>query len=63
MVVRYSSTESGGIGLGTSLTADDYEALHTIGRPREGVKAKSVILPVQNYQPEKLGRFGYRHPL
>ena len=38
--VRYSSTESGGIGLGTSLTADDYEALHTIGRPREGVKAK-----------------------
>ena len=38
--VRYSSTESGGIGLGTSLTADDYEALHTIGRPREGVEAK-----------------------
>ena len=38
--VRYSSTESGGIGLGTSLTADDYEALHTIGRPREGVTAK-----------------------
>ena len=38
--VRYSSTESGGIGLGTSLTADDYEALHTIGRPREGVKVK-----------------------
>ena len=36
--VRYSSTESGGIGLGTSLTADDYEALHTIGRPREGVE-------------------------
>ncbi len=38
--VRYSSTESGGIGLGTSITADDYEALHTIGRPREGVTAK-----------------------
>ena len=39
--MRYSSTESGGIGLGTSLTADDYEALH-YRTPREGVKQKSV---------------------
>ncbi|HJM29194.1 MAG: class I adenylate-forming enzyme family protein [Acidimicrobiales bacterium] len=38
--VRYSSTESGGIGLGTDLEADDSEALYTVGRPREGVKAK-----------------------
>jgi acyl-CoA synthetase (AMP-forming)/AMP-acid ligase II len=37
--IRYSSTESGGVGLGTSFDADDEEALHTIGRPRPGVEA------------------------
>ncbi|MGI9602592.1 MAG: class I adenylate-forming enzyme family protein [Acidimicrobiales bacterium] len=37
--IRYSSTESGGVGLGTALDADDEEALHTIGRPRLGVEA------------------------
>ncbi|MEC9000764.1 MAG: class I adenylate-forming enzyme family protein [Actinomycetota bacterium] len=38
--IRYSSTESGGIGLGTALDADDEEALHTVGRPRPGVGAE-----------------------
>ncbi len=38
--IRYSSTESGGIGLGTALDADDEEALHSIGRPRPGVDAE-----------------------
>ncbi len=37
--IRYSSTESGGIGLGTALDAPDEEALYTIGRPRFGVSA------------------------
>ncbi|MBG01422.1 MAG: AMP-dependent synthetase [Acidimicrobiaceae bacterium] len=37
--IRYSSTESGGVGLGTALDADDEEALHTVGRPRSGVAA------------------------
>lgn len=37
-IVRYSSTESGGIGLGTSAESAD-EALHGIGRPRPGVQA------------------------
>jgi len=37
--IRYSSTESGGVGLGTALDADKEEALHTVGRPRQGVKA------------------------
>ena len=37
--IRYSSTESGGIGLGTDLGADDEEALNTVGRPRPGVEA------------------------
>ncbi len=38
--IRYSSTESGGTGLGTALDADDEEALHTVGRPRPGVAAE-----------------------
>ena len=37
--IRYSSTESGGVGLGTSLDADDEEALYTVGRPRPGIEA------------------------
>ena len=37
--IRYSSTESGGIGLATAPDADDDETLHTIGRPRPGVEA------------------------
>lgn len=40
--IRYSSTESGGVGLGTSFDAPDDEALHTIGRPRGGVEARVV---------------------
>ena len=37
--IRYSSTESGGIGLATAFDADDDEALFSIGRPRAGVEA------------------------
>jgi len=40
--IRYSSTESGGVGLTTDPGADDDEVLHTIGRPRPGVKARIV---------------------
>lgn len=38
--IRYSSTESGGVGIATAFDADDREALHTIGRPRPGVEAR-----------------------
>ncbi|MBL7492169.1 long-chain fatty acid--CoA ligase [Frankia sp. AgB1.9] len=38
--VRYSSTESGGCGLGTAPDADDDEALFTIGRPRPGIECE-----------------------
>ncbi|HEX7097249.1 MAG TPA: class I adenylate-forming enzyme family protein, partial [Acidimicrobiales bacterium] len=31
--VRYSSTESGGVGMATALDAPDEEALYTVGRP------------------------------
>lgn len=42
-LVRYSSTESGGIGLGTSADCPE-EPLHGIGRPRAGVEA-SILDP------------------
>jgi acyl-CoA synthetase (AMP-forming)/AMP-acid ligase II len=35
--IRYSSTESGGIGTATAFDADDEEALFTVGRSRPGV--------------------------
>jgi acyl-CoA synthetase (AMP-forming)/AMP-acid ligase II len=38
--IRYSSTESGGVGTGTALDAPDHEALHTVGRPRPGVEVR-----------------------
>lgn len=35
--IRYSSTESGGVGTGTAFDAPDAEALNTVGRPRPGM--------------------------
>jgi acyl-CoA synthetase (AMP-forming)/AMP-acid ligase II len=35
--IRWSSTESGGVGTGTAPDAPDSEALHTVGRPRPGI--------------------------
>jgi acyl-CoA synthetase (AMP-forming)/AMP-acid ligase II len=35
--VRYSSTESGGVGTLTAFDAPDEEALYTVGRPRDGI--------------------------
>jgi len=37
--IRYSSTESGGVGCGTAFDAPPEEALHTVGRPRPGIEA------------------------
>jgi acyl-CoA synthetase (AMP-forming)/AMP-acid ligase II len=36
--VRYSSTESGGVGTLTAFDAPDEETLHTVGRPRDGIE-------------------------
>jgi acyl-CoA synthetase (AMP-forming)/AMP-acid ligase II len=36
--IRYSSTESGGLGTLTALDAPDEEALYTVGRPRAGIE-------------------------
>jgi acyl-CoA synthetase (AMP-forming)/AMP-acid ligase II len=53
-LVRYSSTESGGVGLGTS-GERPAEALHGIGRPRPGVRA-AVLDP--DGQPLPDGQVG-----
>src|SRR5439155_23428649 len=34
--IRYSSTESGGVGTATAFDAPDEEAFYTVGRPRGG---------------------------
>lgn len=49
-LVRYSSTESGGVGLGTSGEHPD-EALRGIGRPRPGVAAR-ILEPDGTPLPE-----------
>lgn len=36
--IRYSSTESGGVGTGTAFDAPDAEGLHTVGRTRGGIE-------------------------
>lgn len=38
--IRYSSTESGGVGTATAFDGPDDEALHTVGRPRPGVEIR-----------------------
>lgn len=53
--IRYSSTESGGVGLGTAFGAPDDEALHTIGRPRPGVE---VRIADEHDQPVPEGTVG-----
>lgn len=53
--IRYSSTESGGIGLSTALDADDEEALNSIGRPRPGVE---VSIRNNNGDPMPQGEIG-----
>ena len=53
--IRYSSTESGGIGLATSLEASEEESLYTIGKPRPGVQAKILN---EEGQPVEAGEVG-----
>ena len=56
--IRYSSTESGGVGTGTAFDADDHEALHTVGRPRGEVE---VEIRDESGQPVPDGEVGQVH--
>lgn len=53
--IRYSSTESGGCGLGTAFGADDEEAFYTVGKPRLGIEFQIVD---ENQHPVATGEVG-----
>ena len=53
--IRYSSTESGGVGTGTAFDADDEEAYFTVGRPRGDVQ---VSIRDEQDQPVADGEVG-----
>jgi acyl-CoA synthetase (AMP-forming)/AMP-acid ligase II len=53
--VRYSLTESGGIGCATAFDAPEEEALSTVGRPRDGV---SVEVRDDDLNPLPAGEVG-----
>jgi acyl-CoA synthetase (AMP-forming)/AMP-acid ligase II len=38
--IRYSSTESGGVGTATAFDAPDSETLYSVGRPRPGIEVR-----------------------
>ncbi len=58
--IRYSSTESGGVGTGTALDADDDEALHSVGRPRPRVEAAVLDDARRPVPPGEVGEVALR---
>ena len=60
--IRYSSTESGGVGLATALDADDDEACHSVGRPRPGVDAEIRDDDGAQLPPGETGQLWLRSP-
>jgi len=58
--VRYSSTESGGVGLATPLDATEHQATHTVGRPRPGVEARIVDPLGDEVPPNTVGELQLR---
>ena len=60
--IRYSSTESGGVGLATALDADDDEACQSVGRPRPGVEASVRDSDGSELPPGQVGELWLRSP-
>jgi acyl-CoA synthetase (AMP-forming)/AMP-acid ligase II len=60
--IRYSSTESGGVGTGTAFDADDEEALHTVGRPRSSVELEIRDDRGRPLPPGEVGEVHLRSP-
>lgn len=52
--IRYSSTESGGVGTGTAVDAGDDEALFSVGRPRPGMEL-SIRIDERECEPGEVG--------
>lgn len=59
--IRYSSTESGGVGLATDPTDPEAAILHTIGKPRAGIDAR-VWVGDHDAQPGEVGELLLRSP-
>ena len=60
--IRYSSTESGGVGLATALDAGDDEACHSVGRPRPGVHAEIRDPDGERLDPGETGELWLKSP-
>ena len=60
--IRYSSTESGGIGLASSIDATNNEALHSVGRPRPGVSAEIRAADLSVNPPGVVGELWLNSP-
>lgn len=60
--IRYSSTESGGVGLATPADADERQATRTLGRPRPGVEARVVDEDGNELGPDQVGELQLRSP-
>jgi acyl-CoA synthetase (AMP-forming)/AMP-acid ligase II len=60
--IRYSSTESGGIGTATAFDAGDDEALFTVGRPRPGVHIEIRDPDGRAVAPGEVGEICLRSP-
>lgn len=60
--IRYSSTESGGVGLATAFDAPEEEALHTVGRPRPGVEVRVAREDGSPARPGEVGELQLRSP-
>lgn len=60
--IRWSSTESGGVGTGTAFDAPDDEALHTVGRPRTGVEVAVRDDAGRDLADGDVGRLWLRSP-
>jgi acyl-CoA synthetase (AMP-forming)/AMP-acid ligase II len=60
--IRYSSTESGGVGTATAFDADEDEALFTVGRPRSGVELEIRDENDQSVDPGAIGEIVLRSP-
>lgn len=60
--IRYSSTESGGVGLATPVDADERQATRTLGRPRPGVEARVVDEDGKELGPDQVGELQLSSP-
>ena len=60
--IRYSSTESGGIGLGTALDAGDDETCYSVGRPRRDVQAEIRDADGRRLDPGETGELWLKSP-